>query len=746
MMQEETCILLLLWLPFSLGISNQTLNNSINTLPGCQSKCGNLTVPYPFGIGINAGCSIDPWFDINCDTSFNPPKAFLSKTNNQEVIDISGTKIRLKNYIASKCYNNIGGMTQENSVEVDLGTSPFSFSNENKFTVVGCDYFWLIEGKVLLHNSISSCFASCSYSIQLSDESCSGIGCCQTYIPKGLKRFIISQGTLLNNTKVFSYNPCGYSFLGEQDRYKFRVSDLFNPIFPQRILKTVPLVIDWVIGNQTCVEVQKSSDFACQENSICVDSDTGLEGYRCNCSNGYEGNPYLRPGCQDINECENNPCHEKGICTNTPGGYNCSCRRGYLGDGRTCIAQHSNNLVVYTGLGTSIGLLLLLVVTYWLYKVVKKRKKHKRIQKFFKRNGGLLLQQQISTNEGLVDKTSLFTAKELLKATDQFNESRILGRGGQGTVYKGMLSDGRTIAVKKSKVVSVDQLEQFINEVVILSQINHRNVVKLLGCCLETEVPLLVYEFIANRTLFDHIHDLNAEFPITWYMRLRIAAEIAGALAYLHYETSVPIYHRDIKSSNILLDENYKPKVSDFGISRSIAIDQTHLTTLVKGTFGYLDPEYFQSSQFTEKSDVYSFGVVLVELLSGQKAISSSVTEDERSLATRFLVSMKRNCLHKILDPRILEQDNEKDIVGVANLAYGCLNLNGKERPTMKEVAMELENIRQSKTPASAQRVSRVINTEVGSLVMSDINSTWTISDHNSSLPADTNPLLYQTV
>ncbi|KAL2544882.1 Uncharacterized protein Fot_14115 [Forsythia ovata] len=285
---------LLLW--FSTG--GLTLNNSINTLPGCQSKCGNLTVPYPFGIGINAGCSIDPWFDINCDTSFNPPKAFLSKTNNQEVIDISGTKIRLKNYIASKCYNNIGGMTQENSVEVDLGTSPFSFSNENKFTVVGCDYFWLIEGKVLLHNSISSCFASCSYSIQLSDESCSGIGCCQTYIPKGLKRFTISQGTLLNNTKVFSYNPCGYSFLGEQDRYKFRVSDLFNPIFPQRILKNVPLVIDWVIGNKTCVEVQKSSDFACQENSICVDSDTGLEGYRCNCSNGYEGNPYLRPGCQ----------------------------------------------------------------------------------------------------------------------------------------------------------------------------------------------------------------------------------------------------------------------------------------------------------------------------------------------------------------------------------------------------------------------------------------------------------------
>ncbi|XP_062081335.1 wall-associated receptor kinase-like 1 [Humulus lupulus] len=258
-----------------------------------------------------------------------------------------------------------------------------------------------------------------------------------------------------------------------------------------------------------------------------------------------------------------------------------------------------------------------------------------------------------------------------------------------------MLEDGKIVAIKKSKIIDEAKLSEFINEVVILTQINHRNVVKLLGCCLETDVPLLVYEFIPNGTLSEYIHERNAEFPFTWSMRLQIATEVAGALSYLHSAASFPIYHRDVKSTNILLDEKLRAKVADFGTSRTISLEQTHLTTVVYGTFGYLDPEYFQTSQFTDKSDVYSFGVILVELLTGQKAISATRSEEGISLATYFIMTMEENnsSLFNILDSQVLKEAPKEEIIVVADLAQRCLHLSGRNRPTMKEVAKELERI-----------------------------------------------------
>ncbi|PHT42417.1 putative wall-associated receptor kinase-like 11 [Capsicum baccatum] len=218
---------------------------------------------------------------------------------------------------------------------------------------------------------------------------------------------------------------------------------------------------------------------------------------------------------------------------------------------------------------------------------------------------------------------------------------------------------------------------------------------KVLGCCLETQVPLLVYEYISNGTLSFHIHEnlghssnptvSKSELDVqilsrpaiilSWDHRLRIAAEIAGALSYMHSCASTPILHRDIKSSNILLDDNFRAVVSDFGLSRLLSVDKTHLTTLVGGAFGYIDLEYFRSGQLTDKCDVYAFGVILAELLTSQRVVTSNKQEDP-GLVIRFTSSLKENRIIEIVDPEIVKGvEDEHMILAVAKLAKRCLNL-----------------------------------------------------------------------
>lgn len=351
-------------------------------------------------------------------------------------------------------------------------------------------------------------------------------------------------------------------------------------------------------------------------------------------------------------------------------------------------------IIPFLCLGGSIGFLVLLLCISWLVLWLRQRRVVEERKKFYRHNGGLTLESLLSQHQSYVETLKVFSDEDLKKATDNYHESKILGEGGQGIVYKGTVMNNKTVAIKKAKMINRSQMDEFINEVIVLSQINHKNVVKLIGCCLETELPLLVYEFVTNGTLFEHLHGNGQDSALSlWRTRLCIAAETAGALSYLHCDASIPIVHRDVKSTNILLDENYTAKVSDFGASRLMPSDQTQLNTLVQGTLGYLDPEYLQSGQLTEKSDVYSFGVVLAELLTGNKAISFDRHEKEWNLSQYLVVAVKEDHYLEIIDRKILNEGNVEQIKQVALLATRCLRIGGDDRPSMKEVALELEGL-----------------------------------------------------
>jgi len=327
-----------------------------------------------------------------------------------------------------------------------------------------------------------------------------------------------------------------------------------------------------------------------------------------------------------------------------------------------------------------------------MHKLTVRKKKWQR-QRFFNQNRGQLLQQLVAHRTDIAERM-IITLEELEKATNNFDKSRELGSGGHGTVYKGILTSQHVVAIKKSKIVIQREIDHFINEVAILSQINHRNIVKLFGCCLETEVPLLVYEFISNGTLSSHLH-IEEPTSILWKDRLRIAVEIAKAIAYLHSLVSLPIIHRDIKSPNILLDENLNVKLSDFGASRYVPIDQTGVDTTVQGTYGYLDPMYYSTGHLTEKSDVYSFGVVLIELLTRKKPVSYRSSQGI-GLVSHFVTLLSEGNLTHILDPQVT-REGDGEVVDIALLAAICVKFTSTDRPTMRQVEMTLEGIHSAK-------------------------------------------------
>ncbi|MED6225274.1 hypothetical protein PIB30_092127 [Stylosanthes scabra] len=349
------------------------------------------------------------------------------------------------------------------------------------------------------------------------------------------------------------------------------------------------------------------------------------------------------------------------------------------------------------GLGLGIGFLGILTIgLLLLFFLIYKRKRGSSSSHFESRYS----YSESSSNPHLDNGIAylgvpLFSYKDLREATNNFDHTKELGDGGFGTVYYGKLQDGREVAVKRLYEHNYRRVEQFINEVQILTRLRHKNLVSLYGCTSRhSRELLLVYEFISNGTVACHIHGESAKRSLLpWATRIKIAIETATALAYLH---ASDIIHRDVKTNNILLDHNFTVKVADFGLSRLFPIDATHVSTAPQGTPGYVDPEYHQNYQLTSKSDVYSFGVVLIELISSMPAVDMNRDKDEINLSNLAIKKIQSSAISDLVDGSLgFDSDKEvrRMIVSVAELAFQCLQRDKELRPSMDEVLDELKKI-----------------------------------------------------
>ncbi|CAL9242880.1 unnamed protein product [Arabidopsis halleri] len=356
---------------------------------------------------------------------------------------------------------------------------------------------------------------------------------------------------------------------------------------------------------------------------------------------------------------------------------------------KTCHTIKSNLCIIIRAvLGAVIFLLLLTIVGIYALRLIKRASDQN--NPFAK----------LDTSQSSIDVPQLmgakaFTFEVLRKCADNFSETNDIGEGGYGQVYRGMLPSGQLIAIKRAKRGSLQGGLEFKTEIELLSRVHHKNVVRLLGFCFDRGEQMIVYEYIQNGCLRDSLSGKNG-IRLDWTRRLKIALGSGKGLAYLHEHADPPIIHRDIKSNNILLDENLTAKVADFGLSKLVGDPgKTHVTTQVKGTLGYLDPEYYMTNQLTEKSDVYGFGVVMLELLTGKIPIGKG-KHVVKEMKMKMDKSRNLYDLQEFLDTKIItNSENLKGFENYVDLALRCVEVEGVNRPSMGEVVKEIENIMQ---------------------------------------------------
>lgn len=279
-----------------------------------------------------------------------------------------------------------------------------------------------------------------------------------------------------------------------------------------------------------------------------------------------------------------------------------------------------------------------------------------------------------------------FRYQELRQATNNFDSSNKLGQGSYGSVYKGILLDGREVAVKRLFLNTRQWIDQFFNEVHLINQVRHKNLVKLLGYSVDGQESLLVYDYYPNKSLDHFIFDENQAQILDWKKRIDIIQGVAEGLSYLHEESEIRIIHRDIKASNILLDDKLKPKITDFGLARSFAEDQTHLSTGIAGTLGYMAPEYVVHGHLTEKADVYSFGVLLLEILTGQRCSNGTGAKPGQFFLAKIWSHYKAETVDEILDRHFYDEAVKDEILHAVHVGLLCTQATPSYRPTMAKV------------------------------------------------------------
>ncbi|KAG8063949.1 hypothetical protein GUJ93_ZPchr0004g39840 [Zizania palustris] len=611
-------VLLLLWLCMVIAPPA--------TAAACERSCGGVEIPYPFGL--DPDCAL-PGFNLTCNTSGDGKPYYI----NVEVLSISvlQAQARMRMDISSACYNESYRNMSYHTWSLDLSDTPYRYSySGNRFTAIGCETLAYIavgspddSGSSLTTGCVATCGQGGATS--LTDGTCSGIGCCQTAIPNGFQYYEIWFDDNFNTTSIYNMSRCSYAALVDTSNFTFFANYSTSSAFYDYYGGQAPIVVDWSIGNKTCNEAQKMPGYACVSS-------------------------------HNIDECkEATKYHCYGKCTNTDGGFHCTCPFGTRGDAYK--GPCDRGLAIGICVSLLVALTTLLGIEWIKYKHrIKKQDLMRKRDEYFQLHGGQLLIDMMNIESNVSFK--LYTRDEIELATKGFDKMSIIGEGGQGTVHIGYNLDqeNNPVAIKKCKGFDENSRTEFTQELLILSRVNHANIVKLLGCCLQFEVPVLV------------------------------AADSAEALAYLHL-LDHPILHGDVKSANILLSTNFIAKISDFGCSKIRAVNEND--NMVKGTIGYLDPEYLLKFELTDKSDVYSFGVVLLELLTRRKPLS----KDKVSLTSVFQEAMTEGYFLELIDKEIMHEDNMGLIRELAVLACQCLVMAGESRPAMSRVAEELRRL-----------------------------------------------------